>query len=194
MEDHIVNYIVCYTGGTCGDLITAMIDPRNVTLVDTTIVLSKHRQQLKKPHLFTNNQEKTEYLDEIFLNYNSIPSHDLDYHVAFNHKLISIAVQDFQTAIWAATRFKQLHRPHVWQEMCQACGVDNIKGYAQALIDYSNMVAQHTTNVLQLEHIVSGQVVESLEKILNTTLTSTSTDIYRNWLLAQHKVQNYNEK
>jgi hypothetical protein len=187
MEDHIVNYIVCYTGGTCGDLIAAMIDPTDARLVDTTIVHTKHRQQLKKPQSFANHQKKTEYLDEIFLSYNSIPSHDLDYHVYCNHKFMSITVQNFQTALWAATRFKQLHRPHAWQEMCQFCGVDTIEDYAQTLIDYSNMVTQHAANVLQLEHIIDGRAVESLEKILNTKLTTRSTDIYHNWLLAQHK-------
>jgi hypothetical protein len=155
-----MKHIVCYTGGTCGDLIAAMIDSTHVEVKNRVIMHAEQRQRLKKPHTFANDQEKTEYLDAIFQTYKSVPSHDLNYHVANWHKFITITVQDFATAVWAAERFKLVHRPHVWQEMTRACGANAVEDYAQILIDYSRMVVQHTDQVLELERIVKGHAVD----------------------------------
>ena len=105
--------IVCYTGGTCGDLISAMIDYHDATFtVFKTVKHADRRQRLKKPHLFTTTEEKNQYLVEVAQQYNSIPSHDLDYHVQQQHKFISIIVEDATVAQWAANRFK-LNKYHI---------------------------------------------------------------------------------
>jgi len=177
-----MNHIVCYTGGTCGDLIAAMIDSTDVEVKNRVIMHAEQRQRLKKPHTFANDQQKTEYLDTIFQTYKSVPSHDLNYHVNNRHKFIAITVQDFATAVWAAERFKLVHRPHVWQEMTRACGADTVEDYAQILIDYSRMVVQHTDQVLELERIVKGHAVDDLKQYVDTDLDQ---GLYLNWLNRQ---------
>jgi len=177
-----MNHIVCYTGGTCGDLITAIIDSTHVKEENCVIVHAQQRQRLKKPHIFAGDQEKTQYLDTIFRTYKSVPSHDLNYHVDNRHKFITITVQDFATAVWAAERFKLLHRPHVWQEMIKTCGADSVKAYAQILIDYSRMVVQHTDQVLELERIIKGHAVDDLKQYVDTALDQ---DLYTRWLERQ---------
>ena len=176
--------IVCFTGGTCGDLIYAMIDPRDVSIASKSVTPDMDRSRLKKPHLFSNDDEKDQYLDSMALRYNSIPSHDLDYHISRGHNFITITVQDFDHAIWAASRFKELHRPQVWQEMQDFCGAKSIEDYAQILIDYSNMVVNHTNQVISMESIRSGGAVEELSKYV--VIPDSGKEIYQDWLSNQH--------
>jgi hypothetical protein len=175
--------IICFTGGTCGDILTVMIDSTEVDLSHTWLGLSAERCRLKKPHTFCNDLEKNLYLDQVSLLYNSIPSHDLDYHVRQRHNFISITVKDFGVALWASTRFKEIHRPHVWEEMQRVCGATTIEEYAQRIIDYSNMVQQHTDCIVTLERILSGHAIEDLSQWIKTDL---NIDIYKRWL-QQHQ-------
>ena len=47
--------IVCYTGGTAGDIVARIIDNQE---------LSKDRQRLKKPHLFFSDKEKDQSIND----------------------------------------------------------------------------------------------------------------------------------
>jgi hypothetical protein len=172
--------IVCYTGGTCGDMISAILDPAGARFNNTTVVVESDRTRLKKPHLFQSDQEKDQYLIEIEKKYQSIPSHDLDYHVRKKHDFIGITVQDKATALWAAKRFKQLHRAHVWEEMVAACGANTVEGYAQMMIDFSNLITQHTDRVVSLESIRAGTALD------NPVLKTASKNFYCNWLDLQN--------
>ena len=175
--------IVCYTGGTCGDLIAAMIDPADSVFKNSTVMHSTERQRLKKPHTFTSNEEKDQYVDLISTQYISIPSHDLDYHVQRSHQFIAITVQDSRIAMWAAKRFQALHRSQVWQEMQAKCGAATIEDYAQMLIDYSNMVVNHTRNVVKLEDIYNGHAIQALT---NLGINSCHENLYQDWLSLQN--------
>jgi hypothetical protein len=175
--------IVCYTGGTCGDLLSALIDPTNVALEFGAISHVMERQRLKKPHTFANHEEKDQYIVAIAEQYLSIPSHDLDYHILRNHKFIAITVQDFDAAMWAATRFRSMHRPLVWEEMQSKCGANNIEDYAQMLIHYSNMVVNHTGDTVKLEDILAGQAIDSLHEL---GIDSPHKNLYQDWLDLQN--------
>lgn len=175
--------IICYTGGTCGDMLAAVIDNCNVELTNTRMSLSKDRQRLKKPHSFKDDLEKNQYVNDMGLLYNSIPSHDLDYHIRCQHNFISITVKEFDVALWAATRFKQMHQPHVWEEMQRVCGADTIEMYAQRMIDFSNLVSQHTKKTIKLERILTGHAIEDLSQWISTTLDN---NLYQTWLTSQN--------
>lgn len=180
---------VVYMGGTCGDLITAMIDMRDVTFdaVFPKIKMPMDRQRLKKPHTFSDDTEKDKYLNDIAMIYTSISSHDIDYHVRRKHRFVGIRVRDSNTAIWAAKRFQNVHRPQVWQSVSRACNIDTVEQYAQLMIDYGNMISQHTSSILELEDIVSGQVVSILENIIGCRLGRDAVNCYCNWQHLQNK-------
>jgi len=182
MDNKAVTQVVCYAGGTCGDLITAMIDPRSAQVSNNVIRHNKEREKLKKPHLFNSNNEKDHYLCEISCVYDSIPSHDLGYHLDRGHDFITVVVQDPLTALWAAERFKKLHRAHVWEEMQKSCGADSVEDYAKILIDFSNMVSAKTTKIIKLEKILSGDAVNDLVDLLSRDVNG---DIYQQWLINQ---------
>jgi hypothetical protein len=174
--------IVCYTGGTCGDLVTALIDGQGSSFRGKAVMFDLERMQLKKPHTFTSNTEKDQYIADMSVKYRSIPSHDLQYHIAQGHKFIGITVHDWDVALWAANRFKQLHRPHVWEEMTSACGATTVQDYAQLMIDFSNVVSQHTDRIITLESIKAGTALK------NPLLQFASKNFYQNWLDLQNGV------
>lgn len=171
--------IICYTGGACGDVVTALFDSNGTSFKDNTVMVDADRSRLKKPHEFANDQDKDQYIIDIAAKYQSIPSHDLAYHVCRQHEFIGITVQDWDTALWAAQRFKDLHRPHVWEEMSAACGAQTVEEYAQMMIDFSNLIAQHTDKIVTLESIRSGTALS------NTILQNTNKDFYQHWLELQ---------
>lgn len=169
--------IVCYNGGACGDIITAMIDPRGST-ISNKVWLFSDRSLLKKTHLFPNDDARDRYVTRMSHYWKSIPSHDLEYHVRKGHDFIGITVEDWDTALWAATRFKKLHRPQVWQEMVKRCGVQDVPGYAQMMRDFSSLIKTKTQRIIQLERIVSGHVAEDLVALTGRT----DEGVYRSWM------------
>ena len=171
--------IICYTGGTCGDVITALFDSTSTCYHGATVMIDADRSRLKKPHTFANNEEKDRYLEEMVTKYQSIPSHDLGYHVGRHHEFIGITVYDWNVALWAAQRFKDLHRPHVWTEMTAVCGAITVEDYAQLLIDFSNLIVQHTDKIITLESIQTGTALQ------NSILQNADRDFYKTWLEAQ---------
>jgi len=161
--------IVCYTGGTAGDIVARIIDNQE---------LSKDRQRLKKPHLFFSDKEKDQYINDSA--WASLPSHDFEYHQSRQHKILGVCCRDMPSALWAADRFKVQHRPHVWEEMSRACGANTIEQYAQMIIDFGNMIANYTNNVLYLDRIIAGHAVADL---LDLDMPVTGKDLYTEWLI-----------
>jgi hypothetical protein len=176
------NYIICYTGGTCGDLITALIDSTDAEIVNGAVKHSSDRSKLKKPHLFDSDDLKNSYLDCIFNSYASIPSHDIEYHVRQKQKFISIIIEQSTTALWAAKRFQSLHRPAVWIEMSKYCGANTVDDYAQTMLHYSSMVKDLTNYTLSLESILSGQAIYKLEQMTGITVPEKNKIFYKTWL------------
>lgn len=183
--------IVCYTGGACGDLLTALIDPTDIGLAGTRISHASERQKLKKHFLFADADAKDQYLREIGHRYKSIPSHDIDYHNLRKHKFISITVTEFARAQWAAGRFRDLHRPHVWEEMMRACGAQTVDDYAQIMIDYSRMVMNQASIIVKLEDICAGLAIDVLCEALGRDLPPASQHLYNQWLQAQQQMAYY---
>lgn len=183
MDNNQLN-IVCYMGGACGDLITAMLDyTLDVKLVGNRVALADERSRLKKPHLFKNDTDKDLYLESIAKKYKSISSHDLNYHLRQRHKFISIVITDLDSALFAAQRFKNLHRAEVWQQMHQVSGADTVEKYAQQMLDYSSMIIENSYSkiLIDLKKILAGQAVEELQKY-NFTVDSQVKIFYSNWL------------
>lgn len=180
--DHNIK-IVCYTGGACGDIVSALLDPRDAEITGSTVKHVPMRTRLKKPHMFSNDQQKHQYLLTVAQNYRSISSHDLEFHIRQKHKFISVKVDNWSTALWAAIRFKQIHKPHVWNEMQQHCGAHTVELYAQTIIDSGNLACQHSEYAVSLESIIDGSVVEVLQQWFD--ISQTAKEFYQLWLTAQ---------
>lgn len=169
--------IVCFVGGTVGDILTQILDPAELT---------PERQQLKKPHLFANDVEKDLFLETT--NCKSVPSHDFEYHRRRHHDLLGIVCRDQTNALWAARRFKKLHRPQVWKEMTAFCGADTEEAYAQAIIDFGIMLANYTNNVLYLDDVIDGCAINRLHKLGYSTPGEYK---YKKWLIDNETSNNH---
>lgn len=170
--------IVCFVGGTAGDIISQILDPSELTL---------DRQRLKKAHLFASDLEKDKFLETS--EYVSIPSHDFEYHCKRKHKLLGVVCRRMSDAVWAASRFKELHRPHVWKEMTAFCSADTVEAYAQMILDFGNMLAGYTSNVLYLDDIIGGHAVDRLTGL---GYQVPGKDTYKKWLIENETSDNYN--
>ena len=175
---------VVYMGGAAGDVVASVIDHRNSKFnsLQRRMEMPLDRQRLKKPHTFESDAAKDEYVQQMSATYRSLPSHDIDYHVHNRHTTIGITVQDTKIANWAAKRFESVHRPQVWQQVCEACGITNTRQYADLMLHYSNMLEKQLSNTIKLERIVAGNLVEDLESVLGEKLDQKSVNVYRNWL------------
>lgn len=174
--------IVCYNGGACGDLITALIDSRDSEIDRGAVQLDSQRQLLKNPHLFHTDAEKDHYLSLVAQHYSSISSHDFEYHKKRRHDIVTVEVDTLEVAVWASTRFKQLHRPHVWNRMTAACGAQSIQEYAQAMMNFSKMAADYAQYRIKLSDIVGGNALLVMQSWPNIALDSSATETYGNWL------------
>lgn len=165
--DHTNMTFVVYMGGTCGDLLTSLIDWSGSEINPTTSAMriATDRQRLKKPHLFANDQERDQYVQNMCYKYKSLPSHDLEYHQRHSHKFITITVDTFCSALWAATRFQRMHRPQVWQEVQRLRGINTVTDYANMILDYSSMIKPLANSVITLDSILSGTATNDLEKL-----------------------------
>jgi hypothetical protein len=91
-------------------------------------------------------------------------------------------IDDRAVAEWAADRFRKLHRPHVWEEMQKQCGATSSQDYAQSMLDFSNLVREHTNNIVQLERILQGHAVDDI-KLLG--IPAPGKSFYHSWLRNQ---------
>lgn len=158
------NVIVVYMGGSCGDFLTSLLDNTD-TEIDYKLkrmFIPQERCGFKKPHLFQNDEEKIEYMEKTFLKYKSIPSHDSAWHIRQNHKFIGIKVSNPNTAKWAADRFKNLHRPHVWEEMKNITGTNTVEGYSELLLNYGSTIEKYASTIVDLDDILNGLILEKL--------------------------------
>ena len=158
---------VVYMGGTCGDLLTGLLDWSGCLINPTTKAMQvpKDRQRFKKPHLFANDQERDQYVADMSYKYQSLPSHDLAYHQRRQHSFISITVGEFSHALWAAKRFQSVHRPEVWQEVQRLHKINSIDDYANMILDYSAMIKNIAPMTVTLDSILSGQAIDRLEDL-----------------------------
>lgn len=171
--------IVCFMGGTAGDLVSAVIDSTDVKVNNGSIELPIERTLLKKPHTFNNDYEKDVVINSTI--YRSISSHDYEYHQQRNHKILCIGIDDMPSAIWAAVRFKNLHRPLVWEEMTQKCGANSIEEYAQMYIDFTNMVRQNPqVKIINITDIITGRLLEALSE-MGVQTDPRASELYNAW-------------
>jgi len=181
-------YVICYTGGTCGDIVTTVIDSRDIELAQNRMSVHEQRSKFKKPHLFESDQQKDHYFADMEKQYRCLPSHDIEYHSRRSHNIIGIVVNDKTHAKWAAERFHRMHRPHVWQEMIAVCGAQTMNDYADIMIHFGNMIQTKTQKILRLERILEGHLITDLAEIVGPDITLDS-EIYQQWLTAQNYPQ-----
>lgn len=175
---------VVYMGGCCGDLVAAILDWKDTRFNFglRKMDLPLYRQRLKKFYEFSSDEEKDHYVDESRNFYKSLPSHDTDYHLRHNHYVIGITAKTPETAQWAAQRFKSVHKPRVWEQVCKSHQIESVEQYSNLIIDYSTWIESKIARTISLENILNGSLIGELQKITATELDNKSSNYYHSWL------------
>ena len=174
--------LILYMGGCCGDIITGLIDTKGISITSGKCIILKERAKLKRSFQFVDTAEKDAYIASASRYWKSLPSHDADYHIKNNHPYLGIVCNDRKTALWAATRFRKLHRDPVWERMSKASGAKTIEEYAQLITDFSNMIKPAAYKTIELADIVEGNAIEKLKEL--TQLDDCASIMYDQWLEA----------
>jgi len=175
---------VVYMGGTAGDLVASMIDWQDsrLEMLQDRMELPLHRQQLKKPHTFASDEEKDQYVREMSQRYRSLPSHDLDYHLKRQHRVIGIAVETPEMAQKAALRFKRSHRARVWESVCQGFGIETTRQYADLVLNYSSVIKEKVNVVITMEDIINGNLLRDLSSNFGIGFSQKDIHRYNTWM------------
>ena len=171
--------IICYAGGTCGDIVASVIDSTDSQLEGSRIQTSMTRSKLKSWLHGMSEAELLGYIESMKLCYLSIPSHRIDFHLKHKHDYITTYADSYELAHWCATRFKNLHPPVVWQKLMNGGTVED---YANIILNTSSHMAEHTDKVISLRDILDGNLLDSLSKYIKTPLNQ---DLYFSWLAKQ---------
>ena len=172
--------LILYMGGCCGDIVTGLIDTKGISIQSGKCVVLKEREKLKRSFQFANNAQKDAYIASASRYWNSLPSHDADYHMQNNHPYLGIVCSELKTAMWAATRFRNLHRDIVWKRMSDVTGAKTIEEYARLILDFSSMIKSSAYETIELTDIVEGNVIEKLKEL--TLLDDCASIMYNQWL------------
>jgi hypothetical protein len=169
-------------GGTYGDLVSGLINENiKVDDIKKVVVPSADSSRLKKPHLFSNDHQKNQYLEEVAQKFNSISSHDAEYHIRNNHEFLAIVVDDYASALRCAYRFKLSHRDEVWNEMMTKCGASTVEDYANAILNFSHMIKKHAKWSVSTTEIENGEILLRIQEIQNKPIQSSVYEMYKHW-------------
>ena len=174
--------VICYMGGTYGDMVAGLINEDLKTDAIWQVARpNEEMSKLKKPHTFSSDEEKDEYINSISLKYKCILSHDQDYHFNRNHNVLGIVVTNMKSALKCAKRFKAAHRTQVWKEMMDRCGAKTIEEYAEMMLHYSSAIEKQSKWIISTDEIEDGCVLEMITQITGRPLTTLTQHSYENW-------------
>ena len=175
--------IVCFAGGTSGDLVVAMIDSLDCgyEINDHRINLTKDRSGMKKPWMFKNADEKRNYITDTFEAYDSLPSHDVDFHIGEkSENVIGITCFDKVLRDKSASRFKNLHTSEVWDSLTKVTNTKTLDQYSNDILEISKKLKNNFLTI-DLSQIVGGNLPDLLHQ-MGFDITVKSGSLYEDWL------------
>jgi len=175
--------IVCFAGGTAGDLVVGVLDPRNCSYDydHGSINLEEDRYAMQKFWKFDDDIKKDAYLKEAFKSYDSLPSHDVDFH--FKNKtndVLGITCFDEDLRRKSARRFKSLHRPWIWESLRFVTDTETIEKYTNDILKISRKLKDRF-NTIDLEDIIKGNLIKNLQS-LGYEISDEGIKLYETWL------------
>lgn len=164
-------YIICFTSGLAGDLVTATIDSKNALISNNGKVLLTHKRNTLKHTVLP---EPQSFLESIFKEYKSISSHQ---HIISDYTTISIGVRDDKLYTIAAERFNKIYSS---KSMPKPFGDIDTTALAKILKNMNNTMIANTDHLLYFDDIIEGKLIEKLQEFVPTELNQ---DLYNKWLM-----------
>jgi hypothetical protein len=173
-----------FHSGTAGDIVTAVLDPGSGYLTNGLIRFydGESRTQLKVRHIHfpndTDDSEALNWLATVACNYPAIASHDIDFHIKYQHKFLLIVV-DQNDLQWVLNRLTKdlLLREHRNVKLHFDLGLEVITQW--------QLYKKHAENVIAVGDIRSGKLIQILNRLYPNRILDEQ--LYADWLLAQHQ-------
>jgi len=175
--------IVCYAGGTAGDLMTAVIDNTDCSYDSSKnkLKIGKERSLMKKFYLFKERNDKINYIKNIFQTFKSLPSHDVDFHTRYKEfNTLGITCFDEKLRFLSSKRFKILHSEKVWESLQEVSLASTIEEYSNNIFEISKKIQDNFIHIDLLE-VLKGDLINFLEKN-NFKISAESKSLYNKWL------------
>ncbi len=177
-------YHILYNPGAGGEMVAAVIDPKDHVINDVEIIHMRGslREKLKrdiitnhgaKNLLYDKYYKKTEYLTELEKNYIAITSgHDFLEGLQYLTDTILIDDSDYKYAKWCMERchtiLPQFHPP--FNEETVRFRIHHVK----AAKKYGQI-----NKIISMQDILEGRLIEKLQQWIDTPL---NTELYNHWL------------
>lgn len=163
--------IILYTLGTCGNMVTAVIDNTGYRFDGRHYESFAERIKLRNrfyQNTMTDN-DRDNYIIEMSKKYKSLASHQYQYHIDRGHSYILVMPSTEEEIQWSINRFKTIH-PN------SPMDVKTAHNYYNEFITKSK---QHTNKIITLTDIWSGNLLERLKEYVSTPLNE---EVYHQWL------------
>lgn len=163
--------IILYTPGTCGNMVTAVIDNNGYNFDGKHYECFNERKKLRNTFYqrTMTDEDRDNYIIEIAKKYKSLASHQYNYHIDRGHQYILVIPSTDEEIQWSIHRFNNIH-PHI------AMNVTNAPNYYNNFI---NEAKQHTNKIITLTDIWSGNLLNRLKEYISTPLDE---EVYYQWL------------
>ena len=174
---HLPIDIVAYTGGSCGEMVTAVIDPTGYHFNGRYLELLKYdRSKLKNREwdFSLSNIDRDNVINELALKYKSLPSHKIDYHVLRKHDVIFIDSTEPGIDEWVFNRLHDIHGKNEWLNLEKDKEVffNNLQENQQVMLSIAK-------RVIKLRDILEGKLIDVLKTYVSTPLNES---LYYTWL------------
>jgi hypothetical protein len=166
--------IVVYVPGSCGEMITAVIDDTGYSYNGLLCNLIEYeRSKLKNPEWdkILTDEDRDNVIQELSLKYKSLTSHKFQYHVDRQHDVIFIDASEDNLIEWSNNRLYQLYGNALW------INPDKQINLARAHKAHELMLSS-AKRIIKLRDILEGRLIDVLKQYVSTPLNE---DLYYRW-------------
>ena len=178
--------IVCFAGGTSGDIVVAVMDPKNCQYdpQKARMKIAKDRAEMKIPWTFQGDEQKNNFIRKSFQKYETIPSHDVDFHIGQGAKnVLGITCFDKDLRDRSAKRFKAIHTDEDWNSLLKVTKTETVDQYSDDILAISKKL-DASFPTIDLVSIINGTLLEKLGA-LGYKIPDSGISLYDKWIKNQ---------
>ena len=175
--------IVCFAGGTSGDIVVAVMDPKNCKHdpEKARIKIPKDRAEMKMFWTFQGVEQKNNFIRKTFENYDTIPSHDVNFHISQGaENVLGITCFDKDLRDRSAKRFKAIHTDQDWDSLLKVTKTETVDQYSDDILSISKKLNDNFPTI-DLSSIINGTLIEKLGA-LGYQIPDVGISLYDRWI------------
>lgn len=156
-------------------MISAVIDSTGYTFEGDRFKPPLNKDMLKKPNL--TDAEYDQHMKSMALQYKSIPSHAIEYHIRKQHDCILVDITEPSMIDWCVDRRYRLYGEPQWLTPDRR----SPEFQKDFLIKKMNSALNHFPKTIKLRDILEGRMIPKLQQYVDIELNEK---IYFDWLIS----------